>query len=132
MFFYLGLLSVVCSLLTFYGVPLRVGLSALSFSASFLPAQKSLPNFTFPVPESQFPPLLQKDAAPIPNAKNDNKKNRHLNNDSFSYHTDTCIYYEFLINFIFSTRIKFHNFVPIYTSVIQTIIRNKFLGKNIQ
>ena len=44
------------------------GLSAISFSASFLPAQKSLPNFTFPVPESQFPPLLQKDAAPIPNA----------------------------------------------------------------
>ena len=61
------LLSVDCSLLTFYGVPLRVGLSALSLLASFLPAQKIS---KFPNPRSRipFPASLAKDAAPIPNA----------------------------------------------------------------
>ena len=52
----------------FLGVPLRVGLSAISLLASFLPAQKNLqiPQSPFPNPISHH---LAKDAAPIPNAK---------------------------------------------------------------
>ena len=51
----------------FLGVPLRVGLSAISLLASFLPAQKNLqiPQSPFPNPISHH---LAKDAAPIPNA----------------------------------------------------------------